>query len=76
MIPIISPTEDMLTKSIRNAIKFYQIFLVLWLGSIGWFVYSKDSYWLIYSIFFFVAAINYNLSQKIDKSRLEALKHE
>ena len=61
------PTEDMLVKSIRNSIKFYQIFLVLWIASFGYFVFSKDSYWLIYSIFFFVAAAHYNICQKLDK---------
>lgn len=65
--------KEALEKSIKGSIKYYQIFLVLWIASFGYFAFSKDSYFLIYSLFFFIAAINFNLAQKIDKARLEGL---
>ena len=74
MKEIIAPTEEALVKSASYQIRMYNIFLVLWLAGVGYFAYSRDAYWLIYSIFFFVAAITFYLGQKIDKARLEILR--
>jgi hypothetical protein len=69
-----SPTEAMLVSSIRGAIWSYYVALFAWIGFLLYATAYKDGWLLFDSIIFLIAAVNFNLSQKIDKARLELLR--
>lgn len=73
MKPIKKPTEEALTSSIRNNIRFYYVALFAWVGFLLYGVATKDGYLWLASIMFLVAACYFGLGQKIDKARLELM---
>jgi hypothetical protein len=68
------PTEEALISSVRNNIWYYYVAVFAWIGFLLYATAYKDGWLLFDSIIFLVAAVNFNLSQKIDKARLELLR--
>jgi hypothetical protein len=65
------PTEMALEASIKNNIFFYYVALFTWVGFLLYGSVYKNIWLVIDATIFLIAAVNFNLSQKIDKCRLE-----
>ena len=66
-----TPSEDALEASIKNNIFFYYVALFAWVGFMLYALVYKDAWLMLDAIFLFIAAVHFNLCQKIDKQRLE-----
>ena len=65
------PSETMLRNSIANNTYVYDLLCLIWVGFMAAYIYSKDIYMLNISILLSIFIVNYNISQKIDKARLQ-----
>lgn len=71
MKDIPSIKEEALRQSVEHNIWYYYVSLFAWIGFLLYGIVYKDGYLWLASIIFLISAVNFNLSQKIDKSRLE-----